>query len=234
MIVTSNWGKKLANKSIEAIMAGPYDVTGVLAFKDGGRMDHATAIKLTNAFWHKTDRIFFGSAASKGFGINRLCFLEFGKSQKCIHSHFVAQSPFDPIAFAAFLNTLWDKFHSSTAKPEDNWISPIEDKLATAEYVTKEVWRFRDDSHLLNCDHGSERPTIYSDFDNEAQLERIINHIEESGFEDALERVPVHMVLIRQRIARRVQVAASRQNKIKFDMANATPAFQKFIQSRQS
>ena len=229
-----NWGKEIAGRSINQIVNGPYDVTGVLAFKDGDRMCHATAIKLTKAFLHKVDLIFFGQAANQGYGINRLCFLEFGKSQKCIHSHFVAHAPFDPIVFSAILITLWDKFHDSTAGPADNWITPIENKLATAEYVTKEIWRFRDDSHVLNCDHGKEQLTSYDSFANEAQLQRIANRIDAEGFEDALERVPVHMVLIRQRIARREKEAASRQNKIKLNMATVTPAFQKFIQSRQS
>ena len=51
-----NWGQNVANQSIKKIMAGPYDVTGVLAFKDGERMNHGEATKLFGAFWHKVDR----------------------------------------------------------------------------------------------------------------------------------------------------------------------------------
>lgn len=66
-----DWGKKLSADAITKIINGPYDVTGVLAFKDGDRMCHETAIKLMNTFWHRVDCVFFGKAADKGYGISR-------------------------------------------------------------------------------------------------------------------------------------------------------------------
>lgn len=188
-----NWGKKIATNSIKKVMDGPYDVTGVLAFKDGERICREKAIKLFGAFWHKADRVFFGRAADKGYGINRLCFLEFGKSQKCIHVHFVAQSMIDPVAFSAILNVLWNTLADDTAELKSNWITPIHDKQAVAEYVTKEMWRFRDDSYVINCDHQNADPKAYKAFDADAQLQRLANHVCAERLEAALANVPVHM-----------------------------------------
>ena len=234
MIVTTNWGKKLANKSIEAIMAGPYDVTGVLAFKDGDRMDHATAIKLFGAFWHKADRVFFGRAADHGWGINRLCFLEFGKSQKCIHVHFVAQSVIEPKLFCAVLNVLWHTLNSKNAALKGNWITPSLSKQPIAEYVTKEMHRFRDDMHILKCDHTNIDADGYADFDFEARINRIANRVDIDELQSAYELVPIHMILVRARMAERFKKSQIKQQKQQANMASASPAYQKFIQSRQS
>ena len=215
-------------------MAGRYNVTGVLAFKDGQRMDHCKAMKLFGAFWHKVDRIFFGRAADKGCGINRLCFLEFGKNQKCIHLHFVAQSPIDPIAFSAILNVLWNTLNHDTAEVRENWITPIHGKLATAEYVTKEIWRFRDDGHVLACDHGTDDPTTYGSFDIGALMERIANHVDADLLENAIDLVPVHMILIRKRMEARAHTAAAKQRGRDKRYASASSPFRQFIQAPQN
>lgn len=229
-----NWGQNVANQSIKKIMAGPYDVTGVLAFKDGQRMDHGEAMKLFGAFWHKVDRIFFGRAADKGNGVNRLCFLEFGKSQKCIHVHFVAQSPIDPVAFSAILNVLWNTFNLNTAQMRENWITPIHSKLATAEYVTKEIWRFRDDRHVLACDRGTNGLIEYGSIDAGAAVARIASCVDADMLEDAITLVPVHMVLIRKRMEARAHATAAKQRERDQRYASVTSAFRQFIQARQS
>lgn len=205
-----NWGKKLAADAITKIMKGPYDVAGVLAFKDGDRMCHQTAIKLMTTFWHRADRLFFGKAADKGYGINRLCFLEFGKSQRCIHMHFVAQSMIDPVAFSAILNVLWNMLNEDTAELSKNWITPIHDKLAVAEYVTKEMWRFRDDANVLNCDHHNLDAEAYKSFDAEARMLRLANHIDANLLEQALDKVPVHIIKIREQFEARQKAKAAK------------------------
>lgn len=205
-----NWGKKLAVDAITKIMKGPYDVTGVLTFKDGDRMCHKTAIKLMNTFWHRVDRVFFGTAADKGYGINRLCFLEFGKSQRCIHMHFVAQSMIDPVVFSAILNVLWNMLNADTAELSKNWITPIHDKLAIAEYVTKEMWHFRDDSIVINCDRRNDDPDAYKSFDVDARMLRLANHLDADLLEQALNKVPVHSVLIRHKFNERQLAQAAR------------------------
>lgn len=208
-----NWGKKLAADAITKIIKGPYDITGVLAFKDGDRMCHKTAIKLMTTFWHRADRVFFGKAADKGYGINRLCFLEFGKSQRCIHVHFVAQSIIDPVAFSAILNVLWNMLNEDTAELSKNWITPIHDKLAAAEYVTKEMWRFRDDANVLNCDHHNLDAKAYKSFDAEARMLRLVNHIDADLLEQALDKVPVHVILIREQFKARQKTKAAKDRK---------------------
>lgn len=197
-----NWGKNIAANSIAKIVSGPYDITGALTFKDGDRMRHGDAIKLMEAYWHKVDRILFGRAADKGCGINRLCFVEFGKSQKCIHMHFVAQSPIDAKLFCAILNVLWETLSETNTLAQDNWITPIRDKAAIAGYVTKDVWRFRDDMACTNCDHTG---TIYKGFDVAAQVQRISSHIQVDQLEAAYDRVPIHMILIREKMQEREQ-----------------------------
>lgn len=229
-----NWGKKIASDAITKIIKGPYDVAGVLAFKDGDRMCHKTAIELIDAFWHKTDRVFFGRAADKGYGINRLCFLEFGKSQKCIHAHYVAQSIIDPIAFSAIMNVLWNTFHEDTAEIANNWTTPIHDKLATAEYVTKEMWQFRDDANVINCDHRNTDPKAYKSFDAEKRIQRIANHVDAQLLEQALERVPVHMILIRERMKARQKAAAAKEQKRGQRMATTMASLRQTLQSRYS
>lgn len=208
-----NWGKKLAADAITKIINGPYDITGVLAFKDGDRMCHKTAIKLMATFWHRVDRVFFGKAADKGYGINRLCFLEFGKSQRCIHMHFIAQSMIDPAAFSAILNVLWNMLNEDTAELSKNWITPIHDKLAAAEYVTKEMWRFRDDTNVLNCDHINLDADAYKSFDAEARILRLASHLDADLLEQALDTVPVHMILIRAQFKARQKMKAAKAHK---------------------
>ena len=203
-----NWGAKIADKAIHDIVSGPYDVTGALTFKDGDRMCHATAIKLMEAYWHKVDRIFFGRAADKHHGINRMCFVEFGKSQKCIHMHFVAQSPFDAKLFCAMLNVLWEMLNEANTLAVDNWIAPIQDKAAAAGYVTKEVWRFRDDMACINCNHSG---TEYMSFDIAAQTQRIANQVQLDQLEAAYDRVPIHMILIRKKMEEREQQLKAKQ-----------------------
>ena len=228
-----NWGNKIAAHSIEQIVRGPYNITGVLAFKDGERICHATAIKLFCIFWHKVDRIFFGRGADKGYGINRLCFLEFGKSQKCIHLHFVAHSPIEANAFCAILNVLWNTLNKETADLKANWITPIHCKDAVAGYVAKETWRFRDDQNVLNCDHTNADRAAYTSFDLEAQVARIAKHVDGKALDQALAHIPVHMVLIRKRAEKRKQEAAAKQRQRELRMATATASFRHFTQSQQ-
>lgn len=224
-----NWGKKIATNSIKKVMDGPYDVTGVLAFKDGERICREKAIKLFGAFWHKADRVFFGRAADKGYGINRLCFLEFGKSQRCIHVHFVAQSIIDPLAFSAILNVLWNTLADDTAELKSNWITPIHDKLAVAEYVTKEMWRFRDDSHVINCDHQNADAEAYTSFRNDAQVQRIANHLTDDLFETALDHVPVHSALIRHKFNERQRAQTNKDRELQLRMANSMASLRQFL-----
>lgn len=225
-----NWANKISAHLIKQIVKGPYNITGVLAFKDGERICHATAIKLFCAFWHKVDRIFFGRAADKGYGINRRCFLEFGKSQKCIHLHFVAHSPIEANAFCAILNVLWNTFHKETAELSKNWITPIYCKEAVAGYVTKETWRFRDDQNVLNCDLTNVDRTAYTSFDLEALVTRIANHVDQAALDQALAHIPVHMVLIRKRAEKRKLEAEAKQRKRELRMATATASFRHFTQ----
>ncbi len=224
-----NWGKKIAADSIKKIVNGPYDVTGVLAFKHGERMCHETAIKLFGALWHKADRVFFGKAADKGYGIKRLCYLEFGKSGKCIHMHFVAQSMIDPKAFSAILNVLWNSLHDDTAGFKNNWITPIYDKQAIAEYVTKEMWRFRDDANVPDCDHSNTDIAAYASFDAEARIQRIANHVNAELLEEALDRIPVQMILIRQRIEQRQKEAVAKDRDRRERMASSTASLRQYL-----
>lgn len=224
-----NWGKKIAENSIKKIVKGPYDVTGVLAFKDGERICPEKAIKLFAAFFHKADRVFFGRAADKGYGINRLCFLEFGKSQKCIHVHFVAQSMIDPVVFSGILNVLWNTLDDDTADLKSNWITPIHDKQAIAEYVTKEMWRFRDDSIVINCDHHNDDPEAYASFCNDAQAQRIANHLTDNLFEAALGYVPLHMQQVRDKFNERQQAQAAKEDQLKQRMANSMASLRQFL-----
>lgn len=227
-----NWGKKISENSINKIVNGPYDVTGVLAFKDGERICPEKAIKLFGAFFHKADRMFFGRAADKGYGINRLCFLEFGKSQKCIHVHFVAQSMIDPVVFSAILNVLWNTLDADTAELKFNWTTPIHDKQAIAEYVTKEMWRFRDDSLVINCDHHNDDPEAYTSFCNDAQAQRIANHLTDELLEMALSNVPVHMILIRQKFNQRQRAQANKERERGQRMANSLASLRQFLSEK--
>lgn len=224
-----NWGKKISANSISKIVNGPYDITGVLAFKDGERICHEEAIKLFGAFWHKADRVFFGRAAEKGYGINRLCFLEFGKSQKCIHVHFVAQSIIDPVAFSAILNVLWNTLNDDTAELSKNWITPIHDKQAIAEYVTKEMWRVRDDSNVINCDHRNADPDAYKSFDVDARINRIASHVPVEMFEAALDKVPIQLIQVRLKFNERQRTQAAKERQHQQRMASSMASLRQFL-----
>ena len=194
--------QRTRQRVIELIDRGNFNVTGVLSFKDGRRMPPAKAAAIFKSFHHKVDRVFFGRAADKGVGVNRMCFLELSESGSNLHLHFVAQSVGDPTAFCVILNILWHKFNDANASLQKNWITPIESKIRTADYVTKEIRFERTETIGADCGHSNETGVDCDDYDNEAMTNRIANQVTQPLIEEAYDAFLIHVDETRERMAR--------------------------------
>lgn len=181
-----NWSKITQAAWADAIANGDYDVTGTLKFINGRKVSRDKAERLLKAFWHRVDKLFFGSHATKhGIGVERWCFIEMGKCGDNLHLHFVVKSPCDPELFCCVLNAVWVKFNDDTAPLNKNWITPIQDQQRTAAYVTKETRHMRYDAAGLLCAHTNPQGFIYDKQGNSDQRTRILNRLTEQALEQA-------------------------------------------------
>ena len=181
-----NWSKVTQQAWAEAIETGGYDVTGTLKFINGRKVSRDKADKLLRAFWHRVDKIFFGSHTTKhGIGIDRLCFIEFGECGENLHLHFAAKSACEPELFCCILNAIWVAFNDDTAPLHKNWITPIQDHTRTAGYITKETRYMRYDTAGLACCHVNPEGFKYDNHGNSGQLLRIQNRLSIKALEQA-------------------------------------------------
>jgi hypothetical protein len=185
------------------IIRGDFDVTGTLNFNDGSKMSVKEARKLVSAYWRSVDKLLFGHAASKGMGVQRWCFLEFGKSGTNLHMQFVACSPFDPELFCCILNIMWSSFRRETADMQRNHITRIISKRLAGSYNGKEERHFRDEDVGLICSHANPVGTTYGTFNNQAQSNRICNRLTLATLDEAQQAYATHMATALAEIKRR-------------------------------
>jgi hypothetical protein len=180
-----NWQKTTQQAWKDELVSGNYDVFGTLKFAEKKRVGAATAEKLWSAYWHKVDWVCFGQAASKGYGVERWCFEEWGEYDEKLHLHFVARAPFDTMAFCAVLNALWATSSKKAAPLHDNWITPIVDVQKAAGYTIKDTRRFSLGTAGLKCSHRNTRAPSSNPSHLPQQAKRIQKTIPIDTFEQA-------------------------------------------------
>lgn len=179
------------------------DVMGVLKFSNGRHIARSDAEMLWATYWHKMDRVFFGHAADKGFGIERRCFTETGEDGKNLHMHFAALAPITTKAFCAVANAVWVNMNRRTANYTCNWITPLLYAEQGAAYTAKSTKRFAIDETGLKHTWRNIDTKATLDFDTEAQITRITNAIGLEELEQAHEWVNVHIVNVKRRFEAR-------------------------------
>lgn len=179
------------------------DVMGVLKFGNGRHMARSDAETLWATYWHKMDRIFFGHAADKSFGIERRCFTEIGADGKNLHLHFAALAPVTNKAFCAIANAVWVNMHRSTANYANNWITPLLYAEQGAAYTAKSTKKFAFDETGLRHTLRNKDAQATLNFDIEAQITRIKNAVKLEEIEQAHEWVNVHIVEVKRRFEAR-------------------------------
>jgi len=208
-----NWNKQIQKAWQQELTKGNYDTVGVLKFNRGTAIGNTTAETLYEAYWHKLDKVLFGSEAEKGVCVERWCFMERGKYGDNTHMHFVARAPFDTTLFCAVASALWVNFHRYTSAYGYSWITPIQCNDASSAYITKETWWLRDDMTGLKCSRPNSADKNYTKFDNPKQASRILNHIGIEELVRATEAVDRHVTKTteRRQLKQRLSKARSKQ-----------------------
>lgn len=163
------WANELSNKD--------YDITGTLKFNNGRRIGKAAANKLLKAYWHKLDRIFFGSAAETGVGIERWVFAEYGELGDNLHYHFKAKAPTEPVFFCAVANIIWSGINQQTSAQRFSEITPTLDPNKSALYVTKGTKQFYFDEVGFSVSHQNKKPINIENFQTLEQAKRVLNQV---------------------------------------------------------
>lgn len=190
-----NWKKLTHDAWTQHILDKRMDVMGVLKFDNGRHITTALAEKLWATYWHKMDRMFFGHATKKGFGIERCCFTEYGADGRNFHMHFAALSPISALSFSAVANATWVNLNRRTATYTDNWIMPIQHKTKAAAYTSKSTQKQGiDEAGLRNTWRNADAQATLQ-FNTKAQILRIQNKITDKELLQAAEWAKVHLAL---------------------------------------
>jgi hypothetical protein len=198
-----NWSKATHDAWTQDILNSGMDVMGVLKFCNGRHITHSEAERIWATYWHKMDRIFFGHAADKGFGIERRCFAELGSNSDNLHMHFAALAPVSTKAFCAVANAVWINMSRRTASYANNWITPLLYAQQGAAYTAKSTKSHAFDEAGLRHTWRNTDAKATLNFDTEAQITRIINATNLEEIEQAHEWVNVHVVQVKRRFEAR-------------------------------
>lgn len=198
-----DWKNKTHEAWTKELTSNIYDTIGVLKFDNGRFIAANEAQALLSAYWHKVDRMIYGQAAAKGYGIQRWCFSELGSDGRNLHLHFIAASPFHTPTFCAVLNALWVNFHSKTAHYRHNWITPIQDKTKAAAYTSKGTKLFIHDKIGLATSFQLHPNLATPNFNVDAQAMRIANRLTDKQLEEALAELNRQITATTQRIIKK-------------------------------
>lgn len=132
-----NWKKRTHAGWIAELEQPHYKIVGVLKFDNGRFVSASQALPLLQTFWHRVDRMLFGRAASKGLGVQRWCFTEFGACGDNLHQHFMCTAPIPTKPLCVILNAVWSNLHVRTAPYKQNWITPVNSSYKAAAYTSK-------------------------------------------------------------------------------------------------
>jgi hypothetical protein len=160
---------------VQHLLAEDWDVFGTLKFVNGRTIGRQSAHKLLRSYWNKMDRVMFGKAAERqNMRVPRWCFAHEGADSENFHVHFVINATLQNTEhMCCLLNAVWAQHHAQTAALVKNWIMPVQDRTAVANYVTHEYWRMGSDTILDELCWDQTLPNTIARFTHEQQAQRI-------------------------------------------------------------
>ena len=167
--------KQERHKLVNYLLTQDWNVFGTLKFVNGRTIGSNTANLLLRSYWNRIDMIFFGrSAERQNIRVPRWCFAHEGSDSENFHVHFALLSPITHIdRMCAILNAAWVQHHAQTAPLEKNWIMPVQDRTAVANYLTREYWRMGSTTLLDQISWSQTTANTMLVFENPAQALRI-------------------------------------------------------------
>lgn len=210
-MTSTHYRKRTAEDWTNSLISDDFNIVGTLKFHNGRSISRNTALTLVSAYWHKVDKVFFGKAADKGYGIERWCFSEYGADGDNLHIHFIAQAPVATLPTCAILNALWVNFNRSTASYHNNWITPITHKRKAIAYTVKGTRLQNTDPINENASHTNALGTHINNFDTDAQIRRISNRLSAAQLLTAQHALNRHIQETELRMARRSQQAQQKR-----------------------
>ena len=160
---------------MDDLLAQNWNVFGTLKFVNGRTIGRHSADKLLRLYWNRADRVFFGKSAERqNMRIPRWCFAHEGSDSENFHVHFALLSPVSDVEHACcVLNAMWVQLHTQTAPLAKNWVMPVTDRSAVAQYLTKEYWRLGSNTVLDALCWNQTSADAMAHYEHEAQHARI-------------------------------------------------------------
>ena len=160
---------------MDDLLAQDWNVFGTLKFVNGRTIGRHSADKLLRLYWNRADRVFFGKSAERqNMRIPRWCFAHEGLDSENFHVHFALLSPVSDVEHACcVLNAMWAQLHTQTAPLAKNWLMPVTDRSAVAQYLTKEYWRLGSKTVLDALCWNQTSADAMAHYEHEAQHARI-------------------------------------------------------------
>jgi hypothetical protein len=160
---------------MDDLLAQDWNVFGTLKFVNGRTIGRHSADKLLRLYWNRVDRVFFGKSAERqNLRIPRWCFAHEGSDSENFHVHFALLSPVSDVEHACcVLNAMWAQLHTQTAPLAKNWVMPVTDRSAVAQYLTKEYWRLGGKTVLDALCWNQTSADAMAHYEHEAQHARI-------------------------------------------------------------
>ena len=160
---------------MDDLLAQDWNVFGTLKFLNGRTIGRHSADKLLRLYWNRADRVFFGKSAERqNLRIPRWCFAHEGSDSENFHVHFALLSPLSDVEHACcVLNAMWAQLHTQTAPLAKNWVMPVTDRSAVAQYLTKEYWRLGSKTVLDALCWNQTSADAMAHYEHEAQNARI-------------------------------------------------------------
>lgn len=160
---------------ITHLLAQSWNVFGTLKFVNGRTISRCAAHKLLRSYWNWIDLTFFGKAAERQrVRVPRWCFAHEGSDSENFHIHFALLSPIrDTDRTCAILNALWGQHHPQTAPLAKNWVTPVQDRAAVAQYLTREYWRLGGATWLDDMSWDQTTAVTMAEYDHAQQETRI-------------------------------------------------------------
>jgi hypothetical protein len=160
---------------MDDLLAQDWNVFGTLKFVNGRTIGRHSADKLLRLYWNRVDRVFFGKSAERqNLRIPRWCFAHEGSDSENFHVHFALLSPLSDVEHACcVLNAMWAQLHTQTAPLAKNWVMPVTDRSAVAQYLTKEYWRLGGKTVLDALCWNQTSADAMAHYEHEAQNARI-------------------------------------------------------------
>ena len=136
------------------VLTGEWNISATLTFED--KTQEQEARRRLKRFWNRVDKRLYGNQmVRRNRKVERLNILEGDGIAENFHFHAAIKMPTDrfnnPYEFSKFLAKLWREENGKSGFKTD--ISPINDELAWAIYITKRIPRLDSDVLDENSSH---------------------------------------------------------------------------------